>query len=176
MTKNYEVNDADQEAIGIMIAINLKLGWHVDNSMLVALSPAYWEYQYVPQAELLLVPTGASHGRVRLDVMGACREARCDAIILSAGQTSDGARQTYATVIRWSSNGARWHGPHLPWLSASGDQLWLTPDPRALAADEPAFSLDLLGLSDTAAPYTDALDQDRGLTAARAFIDQALGG
>lgn len=137
--------------------------------------PEHWAFHYVPTAELLLLPVHGPHSKAFAPTTSAVRQARSDAILVSLGHAASGERQVFTSICMWSSIGVIRYGPLLPWLSPSGD-LWLVPDPRARADEEPSFRLTLERLVPTRLPATNDLDRRRGLVAARQFFNAGLEG
>lgn len=172
---NHARRIAEAHTIGASLALVKKAGWTIHKHATVALAEDFWNYLYVPEPSLLLVPTIKDPSPLRGVVGGAVRQARSDALVVSVVKTPAGERQTSIRICLWSCVGAHWYGPHLPWMSATGD-LWLVPDHRAPVDAEPSFRLSDGPLTPIDAPFGNALDRYRGLAAARALIDQALEG
>lgn len=162
---------ADAHVVDATAMLAAKAGWTINRTALIALSPECWAYHYVPDAELLLVPTVGSHRLMFRATETAMRQARSDALVIGIGKAGNGDPQIFASICMWSSQGAHWDGPHLPWLGRD-DALWLIPDPRARVDEGPSFRLNNQRLVPAAPPATNAMDRYRGLSAARAFFNQ----
>lgn len=166
---------AEAQVIGASLALMTTAGWTIRKDATTELPRDFWNYLYVSEPALLLVPTIEDPRGLRGTVGSAVRQARSDALIIYIGKTTRGERQVSALVSLWSSLGVHWYGPHLPWLSQTGD-LWLVPDPRAPVDAEPSFRLAGGPLEPRSKPFANTIDRYRGLTAARVLIDQALEG
>lgn len=166
---------AEAQVIGASLALMTTAGWTIHKDATTELPRDFWNYLYVSEPALLLVPTIDDPRGLRGTVGSAVRQARSDALVVSIGTTARGERQTSALICLWSSLGSHWYGPHLPWLSQTSD-LWLVPDHRARVDPEPSFRLAGGPLEPRSKPFANTIDRYRGLTAARVLIDQALEG
>ncbi|MBN2973498.1 hypothetical protein ACFSC3_12990 [Sphingomonas floccifaciens] len=166
---------AEAHAIGAILALVRAAGWTVEKDATTALPLDFWNYLYVPEASLLLVPAIEDPRTMRGSVAAGVCAARSDALVVSLGQGVDGIRQMSVSICQWSMLGTHWHGPHLPWLAADG-AVWVVPDHRAPVDAQPSFRLGDDALDLRSAPFTNQIDHRRGLIAARDLIDQALEG
>jgi len=174
MNQNYARRVSEAEVIGASLALVKHAGWAIHKNAQVSLSPDFWNYLYLPEPELLLVPSIDASEGARFPVTRAVREARSDAIVISIRKGRGGERQAFANLAIWSSRGVLWFGPFLPWLGNTGD-LWLVPE-VASVMQAPSFRLGEGRLSAMSAPYHDRDDRHRGLADARALVDQAVEG
>ncbi|MBN2973340.1 hypothetical protein JW805_15120 [Roseomonas aeriglobus] len=166
---------ADVQIIGATLALVKAAGWTVEKDAATALPIDFWNYLYVPEASLLLVPAIEDPRTMGGSVAAGVRAARSDALVVSLGQGADGIRHMSMSICQWSMLETHWHGPHLPWLAADG-AVWLVPDHRAPVDAQPSFRLGDDALDLRSAPFTNHIDHRRGLIAARDLINQALEG
>lgn len=174
MNQNYARRVSEAEVIGASLALVKQAGWAIHKNAQVSLAPDFWNYLYLPEPELLLVPSIDASEGARFPVTRAVREARSDAMVIAIRKGRAGERQTFANLAIWSSRGALWFGPFLPWLGEAGD-LWLVPDVASLAL-APSFKLGDGRLAAHSVPYSDQDDRRRGLAAARTLVDAAVEG
>jgi hypothetical protein len=174
MNQNYARRVSEAEVIGASLALVKHAGWAIHKNAQVSLSPDFWNYLYLPEPELLLVPSIDASAGARFPVTRAVREARSDAMVISIRKGRSGERQTIAHLATWSSRGVFWFGPFLPWLGDTGD-LWLVSEVNS-SAQVASFRLGDGRLSAKAAPYHEQVDRCRGLANARTLVDQAVEG
>jgi hypothetical protein len=172
---NHARRVAEALVIGASLSLVKTAGWTIQKYATVALPKAFWNYLYVSEPLLLLVPTIEDPAKLRSAVGTAVRKARSDALVVTLGQTARGERQALMRICMWSALGVHWYGPHLPWLS-SDNEIWLVPDPSAPVDEQPSFRMVGSHLAPSAAPFSKALDRARGFASARSLIEQALEG
>ncbi|PJI87957.1 hypothetical protein DAH66_21930 [Sphingomonas koreensis] len=173
MNQNYAQRLSEAEVIGASLALVKHAGWTIQKNAQVSLAPSFWNYLYLPEPELLLVPSINASVGARFPVTRAVQEARSDAMVITIRKSRDGERQASADLAIWSSRQVLWFGPFLPWLG-EGDDLWLIPDVASLLA--PSFRLGGGRLNAVPRPYHDEGDRRRGLAEARLLIDTAVEG
>lgn len=130
---------AEHRVLSAALTLARLAGWTLDRHAPL-LPRQFQDYLYVPQAELLLVPTLGPHGRIKAEATKASREARSDALLIMLGRSSEGVIVPYISVGLWKREKTVWHGPHLVWLYVDGEP-WLVPDPRGGNPDEPNLRL-----------------------------------
>lgn len=165
---------AEAEVIAATLAIAKEAGWTIDRHAPL-LPKEFWNYLYVPAAELLLVPTINHRNEDRFAVNRATREARSDALVVAMGGASIVNRHAFVKIAVWGREHTTWFGPHVPWC-APDRVMWLIPEPGGGIDGEPSFLLKGGRLRKSIAPWEGSGDLTRGLQAATAMINAALGG
>jgi len=165
---------AEAEAIAAALAIAKEASWKIDRHAPL-LPKEFWNYLYIPAAELLLVPTTNRRNEDRFAVNRATREARSDALVVAVGGASTVVRQAFVSIALWGRDSTAWFGPHMPWRSVDGT-LWLIPDADGGIDDEPSFILNAGRVREGVVPWKSIEDRTRGLHAATAIINAAIGG
>lgn len=130
---------AEHRTLSAALTLAKLAGWTIDKHAPL-LPKTFQDYLYIPETQLLLVPSIGPFGRVRAQITQATREARSDALLVMLGRNRHGLIQPYISVGLWSVAETRWFGPHLPWLYVDGEP-WLLPDPNGGAGDEPCIRL-----------------------------------
>ena len=148
---------AEARALAAALAVANRAGWHLTRTG-AALSATYGNYLYAYLPELLLVPTSAGVPFAARLADGAVREARSDALVVSAA----GPEIAFALAL-WSSAGTRWQVPVVPWLGTD-EVLWMvTGENRAPGgAGGTAFPLRARRLVDEPAPWATARERAAG--------------
>jgi len=158
---------AEHRTLSATLTLAKLAGWSLDKHAPL-LPKEFHDYLYVPETELLLVPSVGPFGKVKAKVTQATREARADALIVMLGRNGNGLIQPYVSVALWSATRTRWFGPHLPWLYVDGEP-WLLPDPHGGADDEPCVRLSSRPLRPaTTRPYASAAERYVGFARADA--------
>ncbi len=172
---NHARRIAEAQVIGASLTLVKTAGWTIEKGATIALPDDFWNYLYVPEASVLLVPTANDPRTLRGTVSAGVRAARSDALVLSLTRPADGFPQMSVHICQWSMLGAHWYGPHLPWVAPHGG-IWLVPDHRAPIDAQPSFCLGGDALDHRHAPFSNQIDHRRGLATARELIRSALEG
>ncbi|MFD1789594.1 hypothetical protein ACFSC3_18730 [Sphingomonas floccifaciens] len=172
---NHTRRIAEAQVIDASLTLVKAAGWTIEKDATIALPDDFWNYLYVPEASVLLVPTTSDPRTLRATVSTGVRAARSDALVLSVMRSADGLPQMSALVCQWSMLGAHWYGPHLPWVAPDGG-IWLVPDHRAPIDAQPSFCLGGDALDHRQAPFSNQIDHRRGLATARDLIRHAMEG
>lgn len=114
-----------------------RAGWRADPSDIL-LTSGFRDFRYIPNAELLLVP---SCDPTRADLVRVARgmsATRSDALVVKAAM--EGRRTLYCTVALWHGLARDWHHSRRLWLSRR-NEAWLVPNPADTEESGAAFRL-----------------------------------
>ncbi len=127
MTPNTMRAAAEARALMLTLALVARMDWRLGPGPL--LPQAFAQYLYVPDPQMLLVPTTSGLDFAIRQVAPVVRETRSDALIVS--RPTEG-NISFALAI-WASGETAWTWPLALWCGTDSDT-WLVPPPLA---DEP---------------------------------------
>lgn len=161
---------AEARAIDAALTIARVFEWKFDGSAPVILGPSMQTFLYVPDAELLLIPSIDHTGGQRGQVTELMREARSDALVVKVGRARDGAVQVFAEIALWSPSGCRWQGSHCPWVEEGGDAMVFAPNPDDDFPESKWFGLRGPRLGEINSPVAYGASTSRGIMLGRALF------
>lgn len=164
MSPNVLRAAAEARALTLALALVARMDWRLGRGPI--LGHAFTQYLYVPDPQLLIVPTTAGLEFAIRQVDPVIRDARSDAIIVSRS-TEGVARYAFAT---WARQETVWTDPLALWLTDR--ETWLVPPPTS--ADTLGFRLRQTLHAVEAVPWCDPAARTTGYRRADAWMAQVV--
>ena len=132
--------------------------------------PKFAAYVYVPEAELILMPTTDPLLTAIVEADAVMNASRCDALIIRVPGAE--ARRVELAIGIWSSGQNDWHLPMALWAPASG--IWIVPDPYHQGVRPHCFQITSARLRSAKAPWRSRADERHGRTQADAWMARVM--